>query len=276
MNVMAPTVEQVCFRSAKAAQAIYMPPDRTLCRVLGMFKMFFPAADESMTPHVAMDGCWEAHVTSSAWRIIEPGMTVLNAGAHVGYYALMAAKIVGPRGRVDAFEPNPLLHPLLRSNVRLNGCDGVVHAEPRRALWGCSASKTVGWMWDRVSEGTLFFSNCGLSQATEACSVDDLAASEGLPRPDVMILDAEGSEPLIIRGAAKKIRQNPIGPWIICDWNPVAYDTCRNGADVLLDLNYLISRINDDGSWSALQPDDFRNLSEPAMLVCKRHPGGAE
>ena len=279
MNPMAPTVEQICLRASKAAHSVFMPPDRTLCRVLGLLKMYFPASDESMTPHVALDGCWEAHVTSSVWRLIEPGMTVLNAGAHVGYYALLAAMLVGSKGRVDAFEPCEEHRVLLRANARINGLAAVVH-EGWDALWDGRGGETyLCWQAGRQSEASMLaerqIGDVWRRERAYTASLDEFA-DDTVPRPDVMILDAEGAEPHIIRGAANKIRQSPIGPWIVCDWNPVAFKSCREGASALLDLGYLISRINADGTWSVLQPDEFRNLAEPAMLVCKRHPGGAE
>lgn len=279
MNPLAPTVEQICMRSTKAAQSVYSPPDRTLCRVLGMLKMYFPAGDESMTPHVALDGCWEAHVTSSVWRIVEPGMTVLNAGAHVGYYALLAARIVGPKGRVDAFEPLEELRCMLKANASLNGVESIVHVG-YDALWDvCESEPALYWRRGRQSEASMCstyqMTNSWRREAVYTARLDDFDDG-AIPRPDVMILDAEGAEPHIIRGAESKIRESPFGPWIVCDWNPVAFKSCREGAEALLSLGYLISRINADGTWTMLQPDEFRNLAEPTMIVCKRHPGGAE
>jgi len=54
-------------------------------------------------------------------RHIRPGMTVVDVGANIGYYTLVFAGLVGPRGRVLAFEPDPDLYAAAVENVRRNG-----------------------------------------------------------------------------------------------------------------------------------------------------------
>lgn len=53
-------------------------------------------------------------------RLIRPGGLVLDVGAHYGIYTQLAAKLVGPTGRVIAFEPGPAL-PVLRSIIQRAG-----------------------------------------------------------------------------------------------------------------------------------------------------------
>ncbi len=58
-------------------------------------------------------------------RLLRPGMTVLDAGAHHGLYTLLASKRVGRRGRVIAFEPSPRERKRLRRHLRANRCKNV-------------------------------------------------------------------------------------------------------------------------------------------------------
>src|SRR5207237_5412454 len=63
------------------------------------------------------------------WRLLRPGMTFLDVGAYHGIYAIIAAKRMGPKGHVVAFEPSP------RDRHRLNlhlWCNGIktVTVEP--------------------------------------------------------------------------------------------------------------------------------------------------
>jgi len=53
-------------------------------------------------------------------QLIKKGMTVLDLGAHIGYYTLLAAKLVGPEGKVFAFEAAPENFYFLKRNVELN------------------------------------------------------------------------------------------------------------------------------------------------------------
>lgn len=55
--------------------------------------------------------------TARVRAFLQPGMTVLDVGAHIGYYTLLAATCVGPRGRVFAVEPAEENVVLLRENV---------------------------------------------------------------------------------------------------------------------------------------------------------------
>lgn len=57
-------------------------------------------------------GCWlgsyEKPCVKYVELLVQPGMTVFDVGANVGYYTLLLARGVGPKGRVIAFEPNPI------------------------------------------------------------------------------------------------------------------------------------------------------------------------
>jgi FkbM family methyltransferase len=53
-------------------------------------------------------------------------MTVLDVGAHNGFYTLLASKRVGPTGQVIAFEPSPRERQRLLSNLWINGCSNVI------------------------------------------------------------------------------------------------------------------------------------------------------
>jgi FkbM family methyltransferase len=57
---------------------------------------------------------------------IQPGMTVVDVGANIGYYTLVFADLTGPSGKVIAFEPDPDLYAAAAENVRRNGKDGTV------------------------------------------------------------------------------------------------------------------------------------------------------
>ena len=50
-------------------------------------------------------------------EIVTPGMTVVDVGAHIGYYTTQFARLVGPEGRVIAFEPHPGNFELLAHNL---------------------------------------------------------------------------------------------------------------------------------------------------------------
>ena len=63
---------------------------------------------------------FEDSETRFVWEYLQPGMTVLDIGANIGYYTLVAAKKVGPKGRVIAFEPSIRERRRLKRNLGFN------------------------------------------------------------------------------------------------------------------------------------------------------------
>jgi FkbM family methyltransferase len=68
---------------------------------------------------VVRKGHWESYVTDLFRSYLRPGMTVIDAGANYGHYALTAANQVGPEGLVLAFEPMPSVYDDLKRNAAL-------------------------------------------------------------------------------------------------------------------------------------------------------------
>lgn len=87
-------------------------------------------ADQVVAQGLLVRGAWEPFESTLFEQALSPGMTAFCLGAHIGYYALLAARRVGPRGRVYAFEPGPENFRLLVENVDANGYRNVV-AVPR-------------------------------------------------------------------------------------------------------------------------------------------------
>ena len=71
-------------------------------------------------------GVYEAATTNLLTGYLKPGDAFVDVGAHVGFFSMMAAALVGPAGRVIAFEPNADNYASLKNNVSLNGYSNVV------------------------------------------------------------------------------------------------------------------------------------------------------
>jgi FkbM family methyltransferase len=81
--------------------------------------------DDMIGRVLALSGKWEPNVTAALQNALAPGDVFLDIGAHIGYYAVVAAQLVGPRGHVYAFEPSPSSYGLLRRNIELNRLSNV-------------------------------------------------------------------------------------------------------------------------------------------------------
>lgn len=71
-------------------------------------------------------GGWEEETTRIFKQLAKEGDTVIDVGANIGYYTLLSARLVGGKGTVYAFEPDPTNFKLLNANIELNGYKNVV------------------------------------------------------------------------------------------------------------------------------------------------------
>lgn len=97
---------------------------RLVVRVNGGGRMRVDTADVTGRT-IAVTGAWEPHVTDVFSRLLLPGDVCIDVGAHVGYYTLLASRLVGPHGHVYAIEPASTTYAELRRNLALNRVSNV-------------------------------------------------------------------------------------------------------------------------------------------------------
>jgi FkbM family methyltransferase len=92
--------------------------------VVGGSKMLISTHD-SIGRVLAISGVWEPNVTAAFRSRLAPGDVCIDIGAHIGYFTLLASKLVGPEGHVYAFEPSPANYDILRGNLERNATKNV-------------------------------------------------------------------------------------------------------------------------------------------------------
>ena len=175
--------------------------DAVRCTV-GRVELLCDAADAAVTPGLR-SGTYEPHLTAVFERYCRPGMTVVDVGANLGYFSLLASKLVGPAGRVVALEPNSENCRLLLSSLRLNGTSNV-------DLLPVAADEAPGWAYYATHVG----SNGGLvdddnllahfGTVVPTFRLDDLVNG----KVDFLKMDVEGAEGRVVRGAARIIEKD--------------------------------------------------------------------
>ena len=105
----------------KSTRGQYLGDKKILCQILGDKKFFVMADDLGFSTHMIMDGFWEYWLTKHFADLIKPGDTVIDIGANLGYYSIIAADLVTAKGRVVAIEPNPQVCALLANSLAVNG-----------------------------------------------------------------------------------------------------------------------------------------------------------
>lgn len=168
-------------------------------------KMYVNTDDRYIGPLLIMDA-YERQQTRLFKGLLKPGMVVLDIGANIGYYSLIAARIVGPNGKIYAFEPEPRNYELLEKNISVNGCTNVVPVQ--RAV--SNRRGRVRLFIDKVNLGGHSLSKGGESAESievEATTVDDFLKEVREERSvDVMRMDVEGAEGLVMEGADRVLR----------------------------------------------------------------------
>lgn len=196
------------------------------------------------------EGTYEVAERAFMRRLLTPGMTVIDVGANAGVYALSAAKLVGPAGRVIAFEPSPRERARLGAHLRLNAVKNVT-VEP--AAIGNLDTDVDLFVVDDVQTG------CNSLRPLQAdrtrtirvpmWRLDNYLAQHGVGHVDFVKMDVEGGERDALRGAEQlfqrdrpvllcEIEETRIRPWgyepreifdLVAAWNYRWFAVARGG-----------------------------------------------
>ena len=143
-------------------------------------------------------GCWLGWYELEKQLLFEKcttaGLVVYDVGAHVGYYSLLASKLVGPEGRVLSFEPLPRNVALLKKHLLINQCANVTVIA---SAVGETSGKARFYEDLSSSEGRIAI---GGTLEVDVVSLDEIVR-DGYPFPDVIKMDIEGSEYESLKGA---------------------------------------------------------------------------
>jgi len=150
---------------------------------------------------------YERKATMYLQSVLKPGMVVCDIGANIGYYSLVAAPIVGPGGRVYAFEPMPPQFSVLRANLQRNGFSW---AEAHQLALSDHAGSAILSLDDPNNTGSATLHPVSKGVHTEAvrCErLDDFFRSAPPPRLDLIKIDVEGAEIHVLEGAEETLRR---------------------------------------------------------------------
>ncbi len=209
----------------------------------------YTSADDLDVGRHAAAGHYEPAVAAVFRRHLRQGMTVLDVGANIGVFTMLAASLVGPAGRVLAVEPNEANVRLIEASRRANGFSQV-------SIAFCAAGRGPGLLSLRTA-----FSN-GVTVPLEG-ELDALLRSRLVPsfpltaivppgwRIDFIKIDIEGDEHTALAGAADMLRRDR--PVIVSEFSPRLLRS-NSGvepqayADFLTGLGYRMEVVHEDGS----------------------------
>lgn len=150
-------------------------------------------------------GLYEPHVAQLIASRLSPGKCFWDIGANAGYHSLVAARVVGPEGRVLAVEPHPSIARTLRAQVSLNGLSNVFVHEA--AVSGSPGQATLMARANTLMSALATVTDEGEAVPVASVSLDSLLEYGA---PDVVKIDIEGGETAALRGAHEMLKRHPV------------------------------------------------------------------
>lgn len=149
-------------------------------------------------------GAWEPEETALLRSLTPRGGVFLDVGANIGYFTLLASRWVGVEGRVYAMEPVKETFGRLTRNLALNGVTNVRAFQLGAAR--IPATAEIALASDAGHAHLVTGSDArGRVETVALTTIDDLVASEGFERLDVIKVDVEGADFEVLRGAGETL-----------------------------------------------------------------------
>lgn len=192
-------------------------------------------------------------------RVLQPGDTFYDIGANIGFFAVIAARIVGDAGRVFAFEPSPVSAAAARANAARNELTNMTVVE-------AAVSSTCGRMRLDVSHGPAQHRLAPGADGpdVEVVAIDGWRRQSGAPAPRLVMIDVEGAELDALAGMRRLLEDHR--PIVVCEihWLGEAFD--RFIEECLEPLGYQVRSL--DGPI----PDGYERwhaVCEPTLDSCE-------
>jgi FkbM family methyltransferase len=209
-------------------------------------------------------GTYEPEVAALLRREITPGTLCIDIGAHIGYNALLMARLTGRNGKVIAFEPVPENFQMLQKNVTVNGLTNV-QLEPLAVDDG-EGSLRLTMRSDEEYTMTASTAGYAVDEQRSVIEVPTLSLDEYLARlgmaPDLLQIDVEGAELSVLHGAEVTLLK--VRPKLLVEIHGWGTPKSAEVSEYLADLGYERTILGQRGSETFAF---FRPCHQPAGIA---------
>ena len=208
--------------------------------VLGCRVEVDPMADETVELGIYRYGIYEAGTIRVLRGCLRPEDVFVDIGASVGLMSLVASRLVGPRGRVFAFEPQEASFAFLTRNLVRNGAANVT---PLRLAVGSTKGTLPLYARPRARGMATMVpgrDDGDPSAIVEVTAIDDFVREQGIDRCRMLKVDVEGMDLEVLRGA-QGLLSRPGAPIICIEYShghPIA-------GGVPLDIYQTLTKVNE-------------------------------
>lgn len=163
--------------------------------------------DAAVSGMIAM-GLYEPYETALFRETLKPGMNVVDIGANIGFYSVIAASHIIPTGTLFSFEPEQTNFDFLEANCFRNNFKNVHRYQ--KALSDKTGISTLYITKENTGAYSLVNNRNSHESTTVAVStLDDILDSKGAPNIDLIKMDIEGGEFNAVKGMKKTIDRSP-------------------------------------------------------------------
>jgi len=182
-------------------QKIYMLASREEFKEVAIplgLKLLVSTKDAGVGFYLLNRGVFESMQTDLFVRNVKEGNVIFDIGANIGYYSVLASKLVGKTGKVYAFEPDPRNIDLLKKNLALNHCHNVTVIPKAISEKDGQSNFYVS----KLSQGdnSLARDRNTREIKIKSTSLTQFAKENAIPKADVIKIDIEGAETLALKG----------------------------------------------------------------------------
>ena len=194
----------------------------------------------------------EPATTNLIKKNAKPNMVVFDLGANAGWFTLIFSKLVGPKGHVYSFEPDPQLFNILKENIELNNLKNVSSFQSAVSNKAGTASLTLNYSQDgdnRLDSKSMQ----GESIEVKTTTIDLFCKTHNI-KPDFLKMDVQGSEPSILAGMKNVISLNP-NLKIITEFYGAAIEDLGNSPEEYLkalEEKFIVKEIVENGNFKLM------------------------
>jgi FkbM family methyltransferase len=201
----------------------YLKNPTEVTRTREGFYIYTNPFDDTISLTIAQTGRFleseEPLVTTIFNELVDEKSTVIDVGANIGWYTLLAARRAQ---KVYSFEPDPASLELLKRSILRNGFNNI-------EMYPCCVSDHTGtailYLGDSRNLGLhSIVRNVGSKKIeVRSVTIDSIFPTQTI---DLMKIDAEGAEQLVMQGASKMISEGRL-KHVIMEWNPESWHSLQ-------------------------------------------------
>lgn len=183
-------------------------------------------------PYVTASYCdtYEERSIELLKQAIRPGMTFVDVGANIGYFAVMASRMVGPSGKVYAVEPSPKSIALLEKNLALHKASNVTVLK----VGAGDKTATMTLQLTAEQQNDSLFAIPAYSRAIGTTEVQIERLDTLISTADMVKMDVQGFEIEALDGMTGIIERSP-GLKFLVEWHAVGLEAAGHDPEELLD-----------------------------------------